>query len=222
MYLISAILVVLPVAVVGLLEEGPIIPAQERKPALHLLRNRGLLLVLLAAFLSGIANSLSGTFSGIYARSLGGGNTLVGAMFAISALAECPTMLFSARLSDRISEANAVVCGYAVMAACYVGYALVHDPNLLVVLAGIKGLGYGVWLTVTIRSVTKRTTEEWASTAQSLLTICPMGLAPLIAGPIGGLIHDAVSPSAVFILAAACLGLAGIVILPAGRRGKLV
>ena len=221
MFLITGLLFLAPIPVVALLEEGPVIPAHERRPASHLLRDRGLLLVLLAAFLSGIANSLSGTFSGIYARSIGGGNMLVGAMFAVSALAECPTMLLSSRLSDRISEANAVVCGYAVMAAAYAGYALVHTPGLLVLLAGIKGLGYGVWLTVTIRSVTRRTTEEWASTAQALLTICLMGLAPLVAGPIGGLIHDVVSPGAVFVLAAGCLALAGIVMLSAGRRSRL-
>jgi MFS family permease len=220
MYLVTGLLFVLPIAVVGLLEEGPLVPRGERRPASHLLRDRGLLLLLAAAVLSGIANSLSATFSGIYARSLGGSNLLVGSMFAISALAELPTMLFSNRISDKITETGALVSAYVVMGLAFLGYALVRDPVLLLVLNGVKGLGYGVWLTATVRAVTRRTAEEWASTAQAMLTICLMGLAPLVAGPIGGLVHDAVSPGAVFDVAAASLGAAGAVVLAAGRRGN--
>lgn len=220
MYLVTGLLFVLPIVVVGLLEEGPVIAREERKPASHLLRDRVLLLLLAATVLSGIANSLSATFSGIYARSLGGSNLLVGSMFAVSALAELPTMLFSNRISDKITETGALVSAYAVMGLAFVGYALVSDPVLLVVLCGVKGLGYGVWLPATIRAVTRRTAEEWASTAQAMLTICLMGLAPLVAGPIGGLVHDAVSPGAVFDVAAASLAAAGVVVLAAGRRRK--
>ena len=140
MFLITSLLFIAPIAVMGLLEEGPVIPAQERTPALHLLRDRALLMVLAAAFLSGIANGLSGTFSGIYARSLGGGNLLVGAMFAVSAMAEVPTMFISNRLSARFTETYALVGSYVVMALAFVGYALVSDPVLLVVLSAIKGL----------------------------------------------------------------------------------
>ena len=220
MYLVTSLLFVLPIVAVGLLEEGPVIPREERKPASHLLLDRGLLLLLVAAVLSGIANSLSATFSGIYARSLGGSNLLVGSMFAISAMAELPTMLFSNRISDKITETGALVSAYAVMGLAFLGYALVGDPVLLLVLNGVKGLGYGVWLTATVRAVTRRTAEEWASTAQAMLTICLMGLAPLVAGPIGGLVHDAVSPGAVFDVAAGSLGAAGVVVLLAGRRSR--
>jgi MFS transporter, PPP family, 3-phenylpropionic acid transporter len=218
MFLITGLLFITPIVFVGFLEEGPVIPAGERKPISHLLLNRGLLLVLAAALLSGIASGFSATFSGIYARSLGGGNLLIGAMFAISAVAEVPTMLFSNRIADRLGEMGAMLASYAVMGLAFLGYALVRDPVLLVVLAGVKGLGYGSWLTLTIRSVTRRTSEEWASTAQATLTICLMGLAPLVAGPVGGVVHDKVSPGAVFIVAAASMGLAGIVALSAGRR----
>lgn len=221
MFLITGLLFVPAIVIMGFLEEGPRTPARERMPASHLLRDAGLLLLLFAAFLSSISSSLAGTFSGIYARWLGGGDFLVGAIFAISALAELPTMFLSDRVSVRITETNALVCAYAVMAAAFLGCALTRSAAVLLVLFAVKGLGYGMWLTVTIRSVTRRTSEEWASTAQALLTICMMGLAPLVAGPVGGWIHDRISPAAVFMLAAGSLAVAGIVVLSAGRRGRL-
>jgi PPP family 3-phenylpropionic acid transporter len=221
MFLVAALTYVPLIVIARWLEEGPVIPPQERRPALDLLRDRGLLVLLLAAFLSAISNSLAMTWSGVYARWLGGGNMLVGAMVAVSALAELPTMFFSDRISLRIGSMKAAVGSYALMAGAFLGYALSREPSLLLVFAVIKGLGYGVWMTVTIRLVIRRTPEQWASTAQALLTMCLWGLAPLLAGPLGGLIHDAFTPAAVFVMAAITLVMAGGVILCGGRRLKL-
>ncbi len=220
MFIVAGVLFLLPAALLGLVEEGPMVPAGERKPASYLLRDRGLLLLLAAALFSGIANALSGIFSGIYARSLGGSNLLVGAMFSISALAELPTMFYSNRIADRFGQTKVTLGSYVVMGLAFAGYALVRDPALLLVLCAIKGLGYGVWLTATIRSVVRRTAEEWASTAQSLLTIVWAGLAALVAGPLGGLVHDSLNPAAVFLLAAGSLGVAAVVLVFARWRSK--
>ncbi len=129
-------------------------------------------------------------------------------------------MLFSERIAARITETGALVSAYVIMGAAFLGYALVRDPVLLVALCAVKGLGYGVWLTATVRAVTRRTVEQWASTAQAMLTMCLMGLAPLVAGPLGGLLLDSVSPGAVFVAAAISLGAAAVVVLPIGRYGR--
>lgn len=221
MFIVAALMYVPLIVIARWLEEGPVISPQERKPVLDLLRDRGLLLLLLAAFLSAISNSLAMTFSGVYARWLGGGNVLVGAMVAVSALAELPTMFFSDRISLRIGSTKAVVGSYVLMAGAFLGYALTRDASLLLVFAVIKGLGYGVWITITIRLVVGRTPEQWASTAQALLTLCLWGLAPLVAGPLGGLIHDGFTPAAVFAGAAIALAMAAAVVLLGGRRGRL-
>ena len=141
MYLISAVLFVVPIVVIGFVEEGPVIPAHERRPARTLLLDRGLLLLLVGVVLSSIANSLSGTFSGIFVRSLGGSNLFVGAMWAISAMAELPTMFYSNRISDKIGETAALLTAYAVMGLSFLGYSLVRDPTLLLVLCATKGNG---------------------------------------------------------------------------------
>jgi hypothetical protein len=48
-----------------------------------------------------------------------------------------------------------------------------------------------------------------------------MGLAPLVASPLGGLIYDAISPSAVFGLGLVTVGIAALVLRLATFWGKL-
>jgi PPP family 3-phenylpropionic acid transporter len=205
----------------GQLEEGPIIPKQERRPISELLHDRGLFLILGATFLAAISNSLSMTFSGILARSLGGGDFLIGAIIGFSAFAELPMMFFSDRISARISKKNAALLSYGLMSVSFLGYVLVKNPALLPIIAILKGFGYGLWITVTIRMVTERTPEEWASTSQSLLTICLFGLAPIVAGPVGGWIHDVINPGAVFGLGIIALALAGVVLMSIGKTDRI-
>lgn len=221
MFLITPLFYLPLIWITGKLEEGPVIAQEKRTPISLLFRNSGTMLLLLATFLSGISNSLFMIFGGIYARSLGGGNLLIGIMIAFACIAELPAMFFSNRISNRLRKTNTVLLSYALMAAAYLGYVLMTNADFLPVFSFIKGLGYGLWFTVSIRLLIERTPEEWAATAQSLLTICWFGLSPLVAGPLGGWIHDTISPAAVFGLGIVALILAAIVLRFASFLGKL-
>lgn len=221
MFLIAALFYLPMILITGKLEEGPAVTQTKRPPLALILQNTGIVLLLLASFLAGISNSLFMTFGGIYARSLGGGDLLIGLMIAFGGLAELPTMFYSNRISNRLGKTNTAILSYGLMAAAYLGYILATDPNVIPLFSILKGLGYGLWFTVTVRLLIERTPDEWAATAQSLLTICWFGLSPLIAGPLGGWIYDAFGPAAVFALGIATLILAALVLWFAHWRGKL-
>lgn len=218
MFLTSALFYLPLILIAGKLEEGPVVAAEKKAPFALIFRDSGTLLLLLASFLAGISNSLFMTFGGIYARSLGGGDVLIGMMIAFGALAELPSMFYSNRLANRFGKTNTAILSYGLMGAAFLGYVLISEANLIPLFSILKGLGYGLWLTVTVRLLIERTPEEWAATAQSLLTVCWFGLSPLLAGPLGGWIHDAVSPAAVFGLAIVSLGLAAVVLWLARRK----
>jgi PPP family 3-phenylpropionic acid transporter len=221
MFLVASMLYLPLIFMAGKLEEGPIKKEEDRKPLGELFRDAGLVMLLAGTFLAAISNSLSMTFEGILVRSLGGGNFLIGVMIACAAFIELPTMFYSHRIAQRIRGTNTIILAYAFSAAAFLGFMLVKDPNLLPFFSIMKGIGYGLNYPSAVRILTERTPDEWASTAQSLFTICWMGLAPLIAGPLGGLIHDAISPAAVFGLGVLTLGLAAIVLRLASMLGKL-
>jgi PPP family 3-phenylpropionic acid transporter len=221
MFVVAALFYLPLIWIAGKLEEGPVITREKRMPVSLIFRNSGTMLLLFATFLSGVSNSLFMTFGGIYARSLGGGNLLIGLMIAFGALAELPMMFYSNRISNRLGKTNTVILSYGFMAMAYFGYIMMTSANLLPVFSILKGLGYGLWFTVTVRLLVDRTPEEWAATAQSLLAVCWFGLSPLVAGPLGGWIHDAIGPAAVFWLGIITLGLAALVLWQASIRGKL-
>jgi MFS transporter, PPP family, 3-phenylpropionic acid transporter len=222
MFLTTALLYLPVIFVTGRIEEGPVVATEKRLPMIRLLKDDGLILLLVATFFSGIANSLFLTFGGIFASSLGATSLLIGLMIAFGCFAEVPMMLYNTRITKRIGKVNTVILAYALMAAGYLGYILASRAEMLPIFTIVRGLGYGIWYTVTVRLLIDRTPGEWAATAQSLLGICWFGLAPLIGAPLGGWIHDAISPAAVFILAIISLVLASIILFYASMTKKLV
>jgi PPP family 3-phenylpropionic acid transporter len=214
-------LILLPLIwILGQFEEGASRSAQERVPMKDLFRDTGFFLLLVGAFLAGIANSLSMTFEGIYVRSLGGTSFLIGLMSALAATSELPTMFFGQRIGVKLKGANAIILAYLLSFSAYLGFVFVPVPNVIPIFSILKGLGFGLFFTNTVRLITERTPEEWASTAQSLMTVGMFGLAPLIAGPLGGAIHDQMSPAAVFGLGALALILAAFLLGMGIVRGK--
>jgi PPP family 3-phenylpropionic acid transporter len=221
MFLVTAALYLPLIWVINQVEEGPVIASEKRVPVSVLFRNAGLVLLLLATLLAGMSNSLFLTFGPIFARSLGAKSTLIGMMVAFGGLAELPAMFYNERISDRIGKVNAILLAFILMAAGYLGYIFTKNPIYLPAITIIRGLGYGLWWMATIRLVVDLTPEEWAATAQSLLVVCSFGFSPLIAGPLGGWIHDVINPAAVFGLAILSICLGGIVLLIATMRRKL-
>jgi PPP family 3-phenylpropionic acid transporter len=221
MFLIGSMLFLPLIWIAGNFEEGSIKVQQERKPISVLFRDIGLAMFLLATFLSAISNGLSMTFEGVYVRYLGGGNFLVGMMIAFAAFSELPAMYYSQRIAQRLRSTNTILLAYGFTAAAYLGFFLIKDPRLLPIFSILKGIGYGLNFTISVHILTERTPAEWASTAQSFLAIGWMGLAPLIASPLGGLIYDAISPAAVFGLGLITVGLGALVLRLAVYFGKL-
>ena len=222
MFTVGSLLLIPLIWVTGQLEEGAARDPQERAPLTQLFRDTGLVLLLMGTFLAGIANGLSMTFEGIYVTSLGGTSFLIGLMSAFAAYSELPTMLYGQRIGLKLRGANAVILAFGLSTCAYLGFVLLPNPNIMPIFSVLKGLGFGLFFTNTVRLITERAPAEWASTAQSLMTVGMFGLAPLIAGPLGGWIHDAISPSAVFALGALALVVAALVLGLGEMRGKFV
>ena len=218
MFVVTSILCLPLILIAGRLEEGSTAQREGSPSVIVLFRDRGLLLLVIATFLSAISNSMAMTFSGIYARTLGGGNFLVGLMIAVGAFAELPAMFYNERLAAILRAPNTIILSYILMALGYLGYIFTPTPNLIPLFSILKGLGYGLWITLTIRTVTQRTPEHWGATAQSLVTVSIFGLAPLIANPIGGWLNDTFSTRAVFWLGIGTLMFAVLVLAAAVHR----
>jgi PPP family 3-phenylpropionic acid transporter len=181
----------------------------------------GLVVILLATFLVGVANSVAMTFEGIYMDYLGGGELLIGMLLAISAFSELPTMRYSHSILRRLQGPKTLLLAYALYGSAYLGYALTQKPSILLLLAIAKGLGFGLFFSSTVYLITVRTPDEWSATAQALMSTGVFGLAPLITGPLGGTLWDTVRPSAVFVMASLAVALAALLITFASAKEML-
>jgi PPP family 3-phenylpropionic acid transporter len=203
------------------LQESPGVDVQARRPVSVIAQDPGLVALLLTAFLVGLALAMAIIFEGIYMDFLGGSKLLIGLLSGTAAFSELPTMHYSGLIARYLRGPKTLLLAYGLMGLAYLGYTLAWAPSVLLLLGAVKGLGFGLYFVSTVRLVDARAPEEWASTAQAMLTAGSFGLAPLIAGPLGGVIYDAFGPAAVFVVGAAAVGLAAVVLLLATVRGWL-
>jgi MFS transporter, PPP family, 3-phenylpropionic acid transporter len=212
LFVVASLLFIPLVWIAGSLEEGVSAKPNETQSVFILFQDRGLLLLTLGTFLAAISNSMAMTFSGIYAKGMGGGNFLVGMMIGVSAFAELPGMFYNVHIARRLRPSNTIILAFILMAMGFLGYIFTPTPSLIPFFAIFKGLGYGLWISVTIRTVTQRTPEHWGATAQSLVTVSIFGLAPLVANPLGGWLNDAFGTRSVFWMGVGGLILASLVL----------
>jgi len=224
------------------LEESRTEACTPRRPFWEVSRDRGLVALFIASALVGASLGVFNTFSGVYLADLGAGEFLVGALFALSALCELPTMRLADRMlgtrptelgpfglgpgptrraglvpviGDRPGPA-ALLLSYGLLTLAYFGYGLTASPTFLLLFGALKGLGFGLFFVGTVRLVDARTPLEWSSTFQSLIMgAAAFGLGQLVASPLGGLLYDLVSPGSVFLACALLSVAAGLTLLGA-------
>jgi PPP family 3-phenylpropionic acid transporter len=219
MFPVASLLVGGTVLVAQLLPEDPPAPAHARPPMRAALRDRSFRALLGASFLLGLAMALVGAFAGIYLDRLGG-QSLVGLFAGVTALCELPTMHWSQRIADRLGGRQALLLAYSLLGLTNTGLALLADPAAVMALSILHGLGFGLYLPVTVRLAAEAAPPAWATTYQGLMSAGSWGLAPLLAGPIGGLIYDSAGPPAVFLTGCGATLAAGGVLFLAGRAAR--
>jgi PPP family 3-phenylpropionic acid transporter len=221
MFILTSLLFLPLVWLANLLEEGPVIDKEVRPPLTALARDRGLVVILGASFLVGLSIGVTVAFEGLYMDYLGGSKLLLGLLPGLAALTEISTMYYGGLVAQRLGGTRTLLLAYGLLGCAFLGYALASMPEMLLLFAVMKGLGFGLFFVTTVRLVVERAPDAWSSTAQAALIAAMFGLAPLIAGPLGGMVYDSLGPSAVFLGGSVAVGLAAFVLALAAARGAL-
>jgi MFS transporter, PPP family, 3-phenylpropionic acid transporter len=213
-FLIGGVLI-LPVTIVSLLLEEP---EKDTSPPEFIKTlgkvDWGLVFMVAATFLIGAAQFLSFIFRGIYMDSLGGGEFLIGLAVGVSALTEFPTMHYASKIMRKLNGTTTLLASYALLSAGIMGFAFTDDPWVLVIMSGIKGLGFGLFAVATVVIIDRHAPADKVATYQSITYAMAWGLAPLITGVFGGSVYDLYGGKTVFLVAGILPVLAGIVLTP--------
>jgi PPP family 3-phenylpropionic acid transporter len=130
-------------------------------------------------------------------------------------------MQYRDRLARRLSGPTTLLLSYALLLTAFLGYVLAWHPQMLLCMAFVKGLGFGLFFVSVVKLINERVPENWASTVQSLLSASMFGLAPLVAAPVGGELFDRFGPKTVFIGSSLSVTIAALLLFIAMIKGLL-
>lgn len=170
------------------------------------LRTRVLVIFIAAILVVWSASTMVNAFYSIYLAALNTPPALIGTAWALGAVVEVPIMLAYPLLATRFGVNRLLVIG----AVCLLLRALVvvfaSDPLIVVAAMGLHGAGFALVLIGGVTYVARHAPVGSAATAQGVLAGVAFGLAQAIGPGIGGLIANATSLHAMFIVAAVSSG----------------
>ena len=121
---------------------------------------------------------------------MGGTAALAGLMRTASALVEVPAMWFASKLEKRIGSLGVFLISTVVFALAWLGFSVATAPWMLIAITAFRGVGFGLATVSTIMYLDRKAKISEAASYQSLHTSLVFGLAPLIAGPLGGILAE--------------------------------
>jgi MFS transporter, PPP family, 3-phenylpropionic acid transporter len=221
MFPVAAILMLATIPIVRFVGDTPVSETHAAHPPGGAWGDRRLQVMLAGGFLFGLGLSMSVTFAAIYLAGLGG-QTLVGGFSGVAALTEIPAMQNSERLMRRLGGPRTLLLACLFMGSAYLMLALITDPVVLLGAALLRGMGFGLFTPTVIRLIAGWAPPGRTTSYQGLLNAAQWGLAPLVAGPLGGAVYDAAGAPALFLIATATAVGAGLVLAlaPQGSRGR--
>jgi len=153
------------------------------------------------------------TFESVYINYLGGNRQLIGAFYAISAYSEIPAMVFARWILRRLNGKKILILAYTFILLAYIGYSLAQEPEWMLLLVVLKGVGFGLFFVTTVGLIDEIAPDHWKATAQSVVVAAGWGLGPLLATLVGGVVFDVWGPASVFLVSAGLVAVAIILFL---------
>jgi PPP family 3-phenylpropionic acid transporter len=187
--------------------------------ALRLLRQPAFGLFFIGSVVVWIAATGVMAFFSLRLVELGGDARLVGLAWGVNALAEVPVMLAFRRLARRVGVERLLVAGALVFAGRAALYSLTGSAAGLVLVAGIGGPGFALYLVGTIAYVSARAPAHLQATAQALFSGVAFALGNIIGAVLAGIVAERSGLAAVFPVAAVA-SLAGAALIAVAVLGN--
>lgn len=168
----------------------------------YVLRDRPLLLSLIAVTMVGIASDPSITLTPSTADALGGGARLVGVLSAAFGIGAALGMIMLALMRGRMASARVSSIGLVGLGSGLAVLAVASTPAVAVAGFGLAGLGFGWAMTGLSTVVQERAPEELRGRIMALWLVGFVGSRPIAAVLLGGL-ADTAGVQAAFAVAAA-------------------
>ena len=177
--------------------------------------------VLLAVLLVNIGVIAGFTFLPLRMVALGGSPSDVALIASVGAFAEIPAMLVAGAVAARIGLRGLVAGSAFLYAACFVGWAVLDSPALIIATRFASGFAFaGLWVGAVL-TMAVLLPQRLQATGQGLYQVTGYGVAAVVANLVGGQVYASLGASVLFggvaVLAVAAAILALVVFPRAGE-----
>lgn len=148
----------------------------------------------------------------------GGGPFLVGLASALPALAEIPLFSRSGAIAARIGLPGLLAVGTSIAALQLLVFAVVADPWIVAAVRMVDGAAFALRYSAIVLVVAAVLPERVRAMGQATTWFVIGGLAPIVAGPIGGIVYERFGGPALFVGSAAAVVVGIVVALAALGR----
>jgi PPP family 3-phenylpropionic acid transporter len=167
-----------------------------------LINDPSLLLFFVGSVLVWTSTAAVTTFLSIHLVELGAESAVVGLVWTPGALVEVPMMLAFPAIVRRVSADRLIVIGALAFAARTVGWALVSDPLLFVLIAPLGGVAYALFYVGTVTYVSRAVPAAVQATAQGIFTGTAFSMGTILGSVVGGQLASLLTIPGMFAVAA--------------------
>jgi MFS transporter, PPP family, 3-phenylpropionic acid transporter len=161
-----------------------------------------LLPFLVAIFLEALGNGAAGSFMSLGILDRGGDAVLIGFAFAVPALVEIPFFSSSSWLTGRFGLRALFVIGTAAGAILLAVVAVVPEPAIMATARSVDGAAYALRTASIVLIVGACLPARLRTVGQSLVWLVAGGIAPILGGPLGGIVYGNWGVRALFVTCA--------------------
>lgn len=214
-YICIIFLVIFLINTIGMPQGHKIAVKPEERPNIkmvgEMLRQPGMLPVLLLIAIWGIGESAIGNFLFLHIKSLGGSSTLMGIALSISLVGEIVAFSIANKIFAKIGPGKMMLLSFLVLFAWLFGLSLIRNPIAIPFFQVFGGAGYALIQSGSVAFVNERAPRELGTTAQAIRGGVLSGLGVGTGALISGVIYEA-SGSVVLFRNMSYLTIAGFVL----------
>ena len=176
------------------------IPAHQPTPLRESLRliKPAALIFFAGIFFYGISNSGMNDYLGLYLKTIGGNDRLVGLCFSIGALSEVPIIYFGGRLLKKCGPYVLLIVAMFAQVLRMSLYAFMPDAGWAIYISLINSVSFGLFLVTSVVYVKNIFPDHLTNTGQTLLW-STLYLSGILGSPVNGLMFDKIGPSKLFM-----------------------
>lgn len=188
--------------------------------ARRILKNREVLVYLLAVFILGIGSAACYTFLPIYLDEILEFSTFsLGFFYALEAIAEVPLFYHGERIINRIGIKQFLITGFTVQSLIWLLFAVITTPISAFAIWIVRAVGYSFIYLGSVLYLDWKSPEQARTLGQSMYATTFFGIAAIVGRISGGLISQIFGFSSLYLLGGV-LGFIGTGILVFYWRSK--